>query len=328
MKNRFALCTFEISTSGRELQLLPDGEFSARDGRPGTGKSWRLDAALAAALVQEASQRRTPYVIDYEHQTLNSEQNGQPAPAAGWFKTLDYRPGLGLFATDVEWTAKAQGMIAAGEYKFISPVFAYDAAGRVVSLHMAALTNYPALDGMAQLAAAKFSPQTKEQKMIKELQKLLGLQDDPTEPEIATATAALQARLDAQHGEIAALKAAPAKADPARFVPVETVETIRQELAVLKAEACQRGIDVLVATALQDGRLLPAMEAWARELGAKDLAALKSYVEQAQPIAALSGTQSGGKAPEQQQRLSAEEQTACRLLNLTEADFLSHKKGA
>ncbi|WP_429885373.1 phage protease [Geoalkalibacter halelectricus] len=325
MKNNFAACTVEISGAGRELQLLPSGEFVARDGRPGTGKSWRIDTALAAKLIAQAGARKTPYVIDYEHQTLNSEHNGRPAPAAGWFKTLAWREGAGLFATDVQWTEKARAMIAAGEYRFISPVFSYDAQGRVTGLHMAALTNNPALDGMAQLAAAKFTPQDKEQGMNEELKKLLGLQGDPGDEEIAAATAALCARLVEQEQSIAALKSAAH--DPAKFVPVATVEEIRQELAALKAQAQQRGVDELVGAALADGRLLPAMEPWARELGKKDLAALKAYTEQAQPIAALSGMQTQGKAPDARAvKLTSDELAVCKQLGIAESDFLKLKE--
>ncbi len=329
MKNHFAVCTVEINGSGHELQLFPAGEFSARDGRPGQGKSWNLGGAQAAALIAQARQRQTPYVIDYEHQTLNSEQNGLPAPAAGWFRTIEWREGRGLFAVDVEWTDKARAMIAAGEYRFISPVFSFDAKGRITCLHMAALTNYPALDGMAALIAARFSPSTKEQTMNEELKRLLGLEGDPGDEEIAAATARLKERLDGLDEKLAALKAeAKAPVDPARFVPVEVMEQIRQELAALKSDAHKRGVDELVTAALADGRLLPAMEPWARELGQKDLAALKSYVEQAQPIAALSGMQSGGRAPENQPgKLAAEELAVCKQLGIAEADFIQTKEG-
>jgi len=329
VKKQFAVCTLELSDAGRELQLLPSGEFAARDGRPGNGKAWRLDAVSASRLLTQAAARKTPYVVDYEHQTLNSEHNGQPAPAAGWFTRLEWREGLGLFAVDVEWTEKARAMIAAGEYRFISPVFSFDAQGWVTELHMAALTNYPALDGMAALAAARFT-KPKEKNMNKELLELLGLAEDHSEDDLGLAVAALRARLEADRDEIAALKSRAeqaGKADPARYVPVETVEQIRQELAVLKASAQERAVSELVAQALADGRLLPAMETWARELGGKDLAALRGYVEQAQPIAALSGMQSGGRAPEEKKgALSSEELAVCRQLGIAEEDFVKLKE--
>ncbi len=99
-------CTVALAAE-REIQLLPAGEFAARDGRPGKGGKWKIDAAIAAALIALAEARTTPFVLDYEHQTLHAERNGQPAPAAGWFKTLEWREGKGLYATDVQWTERA-----------------------------------------------------------------------------------------------------------------------------------------------------------------------------------------------------------------------------
>ncbi len=61
---------------------------------------------------------------------------------------MEWREGAGLYATGVEWTDNAAAMIAAGEYKFISPVFAYNKRGEVLELLHAALTNTLALDGM------------------------------------------------------------------------------------------------------------------------------------------------------------------------------------
>ncbi len=70
--------------------------------------------------------------LDYEHQTLNSESNGQPAPAAGWATRFEWRPGAGLFALDVQWTDRARQMIEAGEYRYISPVFVASKVSGVV----------------------------------------------------------------------------------------------------------------------------------------------------------------------------------------------------
>lgn len=77
----------------------------------------------------------------------------QPAPAAGWFKRMEWREGIGLFATDVRWTDKAKVMIAAREYRYISPVFHYGPDGDVLNLIGLGLTNTPALDGLTDLAS-------------------------------------------------------------------------------------------------------------------------------------------------------------------------------
>ncbi|MBJ5275993.1 hypothetical protein JGG07_24830, partial [Salmonella enterica subsp. enterica serovar London] len=104
-----------------------------------------------------ADARATPYVLDYEHQTLRAAKNGLPAPAAAFFKKLEWRDGEGLFAIDVEWTAAAAAMVEAKEYRFISPVFSYDKTGQVLELLNAALTNTPAVDGMEEVLLAAAS---------------------------------------------------------------------------------------------------------------------------------------------------------------------------
>ncbi|MFV1979492.1 MAG: phage protease, partial [Myxococcota bacterium] len=61
--------------------------------------------------------------IDYEHQTLGgsyASPNGQ-APAAGWIKAIEAEPGVGLIAS-IEWTEQAKQMLAAKEYRYLSPV--------------------------------------------------------------------------------------------------------------------------------------------------------------------------------------------------------------
>ena len=69
-------------------------------------------------------------------------------------------------------------------------------------------------------------------------------------------------------------------------------------MAALSTKITNNEVDDLVDTALADGKLLPALEAWARELGGKDIEALKAYIDNATPIAALKGRQTGGKEPD------------------------------
>lgn len=327
-----AVLSLQVKT-GPEIQLLPAGEFRARDGRPGK-TNWRIDAAIAAKLIARAVARQTPFVIDYEHQTLLSEKNGQPAPAAGWFKTLVWREGQGLFATDVEWTANASAYIDSGEYKFISPVFAYDKSGAVVELLNAGLTNNPAIDGMleiAQRAAAKFSATQTEQEcdpMSEQLKKLLGLSADADDKSVESAITALTAKagqVDSLTTEVAALKSQ--SPDPAQFVPAETVKALQTQVATLTATLHGQAVDELIKTGLADGRILPAMETWARDLGNKNVADLKSYIENASPVAALNGTQTNGKKPEGggEGGLNDSELAVCKQMGMSAEDYKKSK---
>ena len=152
-----AACTVAPLTGAEKaFRLIPAGMFRTTDGRPVGLPGWILTASNAAAIIGAAAARVDDFLIDYEHQTLHASKSGQPAPAAGWFKRLEWREGQGLFAVDARWTARASAMIAAGEYRYLSPVFGFDAkTGEVQSLRSAAITNDPALDGLTDIAAAK-----------------------------------------------------------------------------------------------------------------------------------------------------------------------------
>ena len=151
-----AACMAPLRSASHNVQLMPAGAFRARDGRPEGLSHWVLNDEIAARLIAQAATRKTPFVIDYEHQTLSADTGGHPAPAAAWFTTLEWREGDGLYATDVKWTPRATSYIEQDEYRYLSPVFSYDhSTGEVRELLMAAITNNPAIDGIADLAAAR-----------------------------------------------------------------------------------------------------------------------------------------------------------------------------
>ena len=135
-------------------RIIPAGDFRARDGRPVGLPGWRINSQIASNVIALASQRKDAFVIDYEHQSLS----GNDAPAAGWFKRLEWREGDGLYMADISWTDRASAMLAASEYRYLSPVFRFDKdTGDVQEVFSVALTNTPALDGLADLAAASLS---------------------------------------------------------------------------------------------------------------------------------------------------------------------------
>jgi phage I-like protein len=144
----------EIASADGEFQLFPDGAFKAIDGRPKDAKAYLMDKVQADLIIAAFNLKKTPLVVDYEHQTLLSKENGKPAPAAGWVNGLEWREGKGLYAVNVEWTEAAKTAIKANEYRYISPVFQYTPkSGAIIYLHNAALTNNPAIDGMETAVA-------------------------------------------------------------------------------------------------------------------------------------------------------------------------------
>ncbi len=328
-KTAIAICVTELAGDApAEIQLTPDGDFRARDGRPTDAPAWHMDAETAAQLIAASEARQIPYVLDYEHQTLNAERNGQPAPAAGWFKQLIYRPGQGLFAA-IEWTERARQMIAAKEYRFISPVLGYaKGSGKILALFHAALTNNPAIDnlpGLAAQAAATFGAHFAQEVNPMDLRKAvivaLALEEDANDDAITGALDALKSRAETAETSLAELKAISpgATPDPAKFVKTEVVEALRAEIAELRTKQIHDEVEDVIAAALSDERgplLLDAQLDWARELGTKDIAALKSYLETAAPIAALRGRQTAGRTPPETGATSLGDEQLAVLTNL------------
>lgn len=346
-----AACAFAL-TAGAEIQLLPAGAFRSSDVRPKEVTAWRMDAEIAAALIAQIDARANRLVVDYEHQTLLSADNGHPAPAAGWFKKLEWRED-GLWAVDVEWTERARAMIEAGEYLYISPVFTYDKkTGAVLRLVNAALTNNPALDGMDAVAAKFLTDESTQEESLKmdieellnQLRWMLNMPALATAEEItaelqkainvikggqtdtAAASFSLTAFLAGKDSEIVALKStAP---DPAKFVPVETMTDLHGQVAALTAKLNGKEVDDLVEVALSSGKLLPAQESWARGLGKSNLAALTAYLDTAQAIVALNGTQTEGNEPEGgagSGDLSDAELVVCKNMGVSPEDFKKTK---
>lgn len=338
----FAALSLQPTADGW-YQLLPAGHFKAVDGRPFDVASgqWFLDESTAQSLIADLKSRVNPTVIDYEHQTLLADQNGQPAPASGWIKDAQWREsGLWIKA---DWTARASEYIKGGEYCYLSAVFPYDKhTGKPLSLHSAALVNRPGLDGLNGVALRSLHiqpahPDQQEESLMdrKLLIKQLGLADDATDEQITAAlkeAVAAQAALKTSQSELAALKAAPpasgSSVDLSKYVPIQVVTDMQSELAALSAQVQTGGLDKLINDAKEDGRLLPSMESWARDLGKDNFAALKTFVDNAKPMAALKGQQAGTETPppkNDEHGLTAEELEAAALTGRTPKEYAALK---
>ncbi|MBE7419837.1 MAG: hypothetical protein HS128_19195 [Ideonella sp.] len=342
--------TFALGAAG-QAQLLPAGEFAARDGRPGPGKRWRISdeqgARIAASL--NATAAATPVVIDYEHQTLLARSNGQAAPAAGWIRSAAWRAGEGLFAT-VEWTAAAKARIDAGEYRYISPVITYDEDGTVTGVQLAALVNHPALLGMepvvAQLAT-QFSQQKEEPHSMTLLASLiaaLGLAADATEATALAAVTALKAApnktklaeamstalgLQADVDEAAALAAITAikgGGDDART----RLAALQAQLDTLQAAQVQRELDTLLDDAIAQHKVTPAQRESLATIGKTQLAWLKAHLAALTPIPGLAGQggDEGARGGGGTGALSATQSSIATQLGLDPAKYAEALKAA
>ncbi len=330
-----AACTLEVPADQPFIRLIPAGEFHASRGALMGAGPWRLDAPLAAALIDRVRARGIPMPIDYEHQTLLAERNGLPAPAAGWIDPtgLEWRED-GLYGP-VTWTARAAAMLAAGEYRYLSPVFSYSAAdGAVLDLMHASLTNQPAIDteslhrAAARLGRPCSDPSKETQTMPDPIRAKLGVPEEADLDSVVSAIDALQVQA-AQAAEQVAAAARGTAPDPQQFVPIaaheEMVAALRTQLIAQGESALEREI----AEGLADGSIPgPAMAERLRGLG---LAACKEHRAAAVPIAALARTQTQGRAPAETAQgpaLGAYELAVCKMMGHDPKDFLAAKAAA
>ncbi|MGE4501978.1 MAG: phage protease [Thiomicrospira sp.] len=321
-----------------EIQLTPAGFFRAVDGRPADAPNgWYIDASIASEIITRVSALQNDLVIDYEHQTLHKEKNGQPAPAAGWFKHLEWREGSGLWAVGVKWTPQAEQAILSGQYRYLSPVFEYEpASGRVLSMRMAAITNSPGLDGMQSLASLtldQFNQLTnlqQEEPVMKELLAKLGLPDTATESEAMAALTAIMevaATAETAKTQIADLTAkANAQPDPAKYVPIEVVTGLKTQLAALTQSQAQLTVEQTVANAIEANLLTLAEKDWALSLGKSNLAHLTAYLETQKPLAAFTAPQvkPGEQPPSKTATLTAEQQSVMAMFGNSAEDLAKY----
>jgi len=318
-------------TANGTAQVLPAGQFKARDGRPGPGKFWKLSDADGVALAQQlsASAARTPISIDYEHQTIHARVNGLPAPSAGHMLSFDWQPAKGLQAK-VQWTPRAKTFIEGDEYRWISPVLLTDEADQIVGVYNAALVSAPALDGMdavqVALQAMSFgditTPSHQQEQSVTLLAALiagLGLPTDTTQDKALATVAELKVRTDAASSrpvvpvalatalslqpnadEAAALAALNARLQQSATLISglqQQVTTLGADLQQARQADAKGELDALIATCLADGRVVPATEKLWRDLGVKDLAQCKVMLAAQPPIVNPGASQTQGKTP-------------------------------
>lgn len=266
---------------------------------------FKFDEKAAADVMAAFAKKGSALTMDYEHQALNASINGHPAPNScmAWTPTIrtDAAGKPELWATNVKWTDKAAGMIAAGEYIHFSPAFEADPKSmRIERIINMALTNIPALDNQAPLIAASAGVITMKKLACKLCQKSLKTPtDDEDGDEVmctehavipkfsavfglkadASTGAVVEAATEATHFRSTVIELTGAKNPVEALGIIGTLKGQKDEIARLTAKiaddasvALSKEFDAVLDEASKAGKLPPAAEA--REKFTKPLLAL------------------------------------------------------
>lgn len=250
----------------RRVLVAPWGAVESSSG------GFVVDEESARLALAAFDEHGTDLPIDYEHQTLGgvyASPSGQ-APAAGWIKRLVAEPGVGLLA-EIEWTQHAADRLASKEYRYLSPVAIIRKNDRkLVALHSAALTNKPAIVGMAPIVNREaIEPDDAEVEPLDRLRRDLAL---PVETE----------------------------AD-------QVLLAASERLAHLRQTQQQQHIEERVAEAMRAGKLVEAQREWAEALVAKEEGLFDEWFRTA-PVLVEKGrtTPPGASDPTQRRRHAGE----------------------
>lgn len=335
------------------LHLVPVGSWVHWSGRELT-----IGAAETAEIVASFVRARIDLVVDYEHQTLNTLSNGQPAPAAGWIDRMEARAD-GVWGHVQSWTSAAIGFLSRREYRYLSPVIELDARDRVsgeslgMALSSVALTNNPFFAGDLSPVVSRGGPLN----LLPLLLAALALPEDTTAEaaleavkalkEKADSAATLEARAAVGDGfvaaagwkkvpkdaaaQIGALVAAKGRADEleTQLAAAKAVQVdLQAQLLTAKAAAASSAVDNLVARAVDSGKVPPALEKTFREFAIANVATATKWLDEA-PVLVASGRQVDPAvgAKKTADTLSPEEQAICAQLRLTPEKYLAAKGG-
>jgi phage I-like protein len=241
------------------VELLPTGRIKGRDGR-----LFVLDNPQGVVDASLTPGAELP--IDYEHQADDPARRANgPVPAAGWITELALRDGA--IWGRVSWTVKASNMIAAREYRYLSPVLLHRRDGQVTRLLGAGLVHRPNLDLKALASEELPARDGGRTDALAPIAEALGLN-------AATATA----------GEIvAAIAEASSRPDPAKFMPIEAVQELLRSHHEAKAVLSQDRAEGKVRDAMAAGYLTPAMRDWAVSLCRQDPDSFDAFLSSAAP---------------------------------------------
>lgn len=294
--NLVALAT-EDGKPPEEFRIFAKGTVETAKG------IFKFSEASGGKVMAAAKRYGNDYPVDYGHAmhsfiALDPAESGK---AAGWF-TPEVRAD-GLYATRVQWTPKASGMLTAREYRYISPVFSYSTDGDIEELRSVGLTNLPATYGLQPLMASQHAPQSNPseeapEKPTMELEQLIAMLSLPAGSTLGDAMAALS-RMNASFSQLVQLTSQKSPETILATVAAwkagsETAAELAAKLKGIEVQLSQGEVKVLLDQGRREGKLPPAvaemMLSWPKEQ-------VEAYLKAAPAVFAKPATEKAIDAP-------------------------------
>lgn len=316
----------EAGTAPEWIELIPAGfDVQGRDGRAWINPD-------PEGVVAATTARSLPLPLDWEHATETRAPQGLDAPAAGWIEEVAQREGGSIWGR-VDWTLRGRAMVEAKEYRFVSPVFAYDkVTGVIRRLISVGLTNTPnllltALNRHSDDEGTDQPNREQEQPLsiAQRLAPVLGLAANATDDQIVSA--------------VTEAKAANRSVDLSSYAPRADLDAAVNRAnaaeAALKAKTDEdhaRAIDAALAAAQDAGKIIPASVDDYRAMCTAEggLDRFNNLVKTMPVIAGAAESRASNKAENADtgSGLTDEERAVCRALGQDEATFKSTQKKA
>jgi hypothetical protein len=280
-----------------------------------------------ASIVANFRKRGTgDVVIDYDHSTVYAAGSGAAAPAAGWLKKIDDAPDAkGVLWGWAEYTERGGRMVAAREYKYVSPVIEWSVRDKSTgeqqgaTLTSLALTNSPLFEKLPSLPLVASDSdgwsfdrgdvvegrKVKDVKITKVIAGAAGkvrlVADDNTETE-----------MQLEGGQRVLTMADVKRGSDGRFdfASLPHDENIVVASDVMRAMDVQRAIDA----AVKDGKIVPAQRAFYEKSALNDFEGFTTLVASMKPAVDLQEHGTGADA-----RMETRGQTEARVLELIDA---------
>ncbi len=282
----------------RSVLIVPKGSFPHKRG------TQVIDDAALDRMFRALGKLGRDIPVDFGHQSF-FRKNAAPA---GRLTAGSVRIAPDGLRGTVEWSPKAEELIRTRQYRYLSPVFAYNPAHSANgNLHIErilglGLTNHPNIPAMKPL----FNQIHMEEKMDEFLAQLKEALALPEEADVGAVSEAVFAKL----GEIEPLRKAVSAVGAALGLPepaspedvasaaeeklsavantgslptLEEWKALSEELDAMKGREVARKI----GEAVSSGKLLPAQREWALAYAASDPSGFANFLANSRPVVAM-----------------------------------------